>query len=61
MGAAALIDILGIIFTLIIVVALVSIFIVGSEGLPTGSEFFSVLPVAFVHVGEGFTSLSLSL
>ena len=58
MGAAALIEMLGVIFTLIIAVALVSIVIVGSEGLPTGSEFFSVLPVAFGRVGGRITPIS---
>ena len=57
MGAAALLEMLGVVLTLIIAVAPVSIIFLGSEGLPTGSEFFSIFPVAFGGIGGGNTSL----
>ena len=61
MGAAALIEMVSVILSLIIAVAPVSIIFVGSEDLPTGSEFFSVLPVDFGRVGGGITPLSSAL
>ena len=61
MGVAALLEVLGVVLALIIAVAPVSIIFLGSEGLPTGSEFFSFLPVAFGHFGGGITPLYSSL
>ena len=55
MGVAALIKVVGVILPLIVAVASVSIFILGSDSLPTGIEFFSSLPVAFGRFCVGIT------
>ena len=60
MGAAALIammDVVLIHFSLMISLALAAIVIGGSVCLPTGSEFFSIFPVAIGGIGGGNTPL----